>query len=318
MRKVRLILITSSVLLFFLGGCGEPSSPEGLARGGLAEVCYPNDTCDEPFVCGAEGFCVEDQSGDLGDGETGGGGDGGTGDGGTGDGGDLPLPELHSQTFVAHALPLIQNASIRTPVQLTELTTDVEFYVVREMRGWTEFQNQETGNAVFFVNTNSNFPEAGWRRGPLPMGSYDLYLRNFGTSQGNGLNAYVAAKLIEAPRFDPGVATFQSYLLEMNVFLPRGLADLEMFTVKPDHLYVLRGIRGKNTVFIVAADQLPLIENQEPFAYRYIWDEGDFETAPEATLLDLEPGEYGLIIVNNSGEDRSRRSLLVLDEWERQ
>ncbi|RVU44724.1 hypothetical protein EA187_09275 [Lujinxingia sediminis] len=49
-------LLTSLALLT---ACSDIDSDPTRAAGGLAEACYPNDTCDEPYICSEQGVCVQ-------------------------------------------------------------------------------------------------------------------------------------------------------------------------------------------------------------------------------------------------------------------
>lgn len=230
-----------------------------------------------------------------------------------------PQPELHTQQFFGSALTLISGASLRMPFELSELTTDIEFFVVRELRGYNEVQNREGGQVVMTVNSASFVgPETGWVRDPLPRGDYDVYLENLGGASGSDVNEYTAAKVIESPSYDPEVATFESTVVELSSFADPGVGLSSEFTVRANHRYILRGVRGKNTIFVVPADQIPLIEQGQAFNFAHRWNESDPEIAPEPTELDVEAGDYVLIAVNNAGDDRTHGSVIAIDEWQMQ
>ncbi|TXD37741.1 hypothetical protein FRC98_08625 [Lujinxingia vulgaris] len=232
------------------------------------------------------------------------------------DGGGTAPIELFYEDYHRVALTLPVGTTLRTLFQLEELSTPVELLVVRELRGYNEVQNTENERVVMTVNDASFVgPEAGWDREELPRGSYDAFLENLGGASGTDVNNYLAVKIASTPRMLASVADHEGTIGDYAGFLGPGQASGETFEAREGYTYVLRGVRGKNTVFVINTDQLPKIENSEPFAYLYTWDESSPELEPEPTVLDLEPGEYMVLVANNAGDDRHHGSVMVIDEW---
>ncbi|RDV39132.1 hypothetical protein DV096_00740 [Bradymonadaceae bacterium TMQ3] len=228
---------------------------------------------------------------------------------------DAPI-ELFFEDFHRVALTLPVGTTLRTPFELDELSTPVELLVVRELRGYNEVQNTENERVVMTVNDASFVgPEAGWDREELPRGRYDAYLENLGGASGTDVNNYLAVKIAATPRMLASVADHEGTIGDFTGFLGPGQASGTTFEAREGYAYVLRGVRGKNTVFVISTDQLPKIENQEPFAFIHTWDASDPELAPEPTVLDLDPGEYMVLVANNAGDERDHGSVMLIDEW---
>ncbi|MBP5436244.1 hypothetical protein J6Z39_10565 [bacterium] len=55
------ILITTIISAFFVIACGDGSKNETPGRGELGGVCYPNETCNEGFICDTENnICINE------------------------------------------------------------------------------------------------------------------------------------------------------------------------------------------------------------------------------------------------------------------
>ena len=287
-------------------GCGEP-------QGSDVPIYIPDDAGGrQEQDSGVEPDGGEEPDGDV-EGDVGNEADAG---GDAPDGGEDAPIELFYEDFHRVALSLPVGTTLRTPFELDELSTPVELLVVRELRGYNEVQNTENERVVMTVNDASFVgPEAGWDREELPRGSYDAYLENLGGASGTDVNNYLAVKIASTPRMLATVADHEGTIEDFTGFLGPGQASGATFEAREGHVYVLRGVRGKNTVFVISTDELPKIENQEPFAYIRTWDDSDPELAPEPTVLDLEPGEYMVLVANNAGDERHHGSVMLIDEW---
>ncbi len=226
--------------------------------------------------------------------------------------------QLHSEIFVGLAINLISSANLEVTFVLGDLTTDLEFYAVRELRGFTEVKDVDTGSVVLAIDASPlEYPEVGVVSGPLPQGSYTAYLENLGGSTAID-NDYVAVQVIRRPMYDGSVATFESTIIDSSGFVDPTKGVVSSFTTRADRRYVIRGIRGRNTVWILAADQLPRLEAGMSFSVRYQWNETNFAFAPNATAMTLEPGDYAVVMANLAGDGAVHGSVIRIDEWRMQ
>ena len=229
-----------------------------------------------------------------------------------------PGGDLITEEFTNLAIELIVGSSITVSFDLPDPSAEVELLVVRELSGYTEVQDGDTGGAVMYVaNAPFNDAEAGWETGTLSAGPYDLFCSNNGGSA-QADNGYVAVKVLRRPTYAPAVATFAKVALEYGSLVDPGSAIPVPFVVEAGHRYVIRGVRGLNTFFLVAADQLPLIQAGQPFQADYIWDETSYEVAPQATELNLTPGDYALLFANVSGDGLVHGSVARIEAWAEQ
>ena len=226
--------------------------------------------------------------------------------------------DLITEEYANLAIELIVGSSMKVGFDLPDPSTEVEMLVVRELSGYTEVQDRDTGSAVMYVaDAPFNDPEAGWATGTLTAGTYDLFCSDFGGSS-QADNGYVAVKVLRRPTYEPAVATFAKVALEYGSLIDPGTAIPVPFQVEAGHRYVIRGVRGLNTLFLVAADQLSLIQAGEPFYADYTWDESSYEVAPQATELDLTPGDYALLFANVSGDGLIHGSVARIEAWAEQ
>ena len=215
-------------------------------------------------------------------------------------------------------LNLIPGASLRVPFTLSPLLTDIELLVVRELRGYNEVINKENNRVLLKVNQASFVgPEAGADRGPLPQGSYDVFLENLGGCSGTACNDYLAVKVLSTPTAPPQVARFKGIAAQQGRVLSSGGADFVPLTVRPGHRYLARGIRGKNFMFVIAASERPKVEANQPFSAFYRWDQTIDELGPDPQELDLlPPGDYFVLMGNNAPDGRAHGCVIRIDEWE--
>lgn len=222
-----------------------------------------------------------------------------------------------AQTFFNVALDLIPGASLRVPIKLEELQTDIELMVVRELRGFDEVQNKESGAVILKVN-DAPFvgPEAGMDQGPLPMGSYDVFLENHGGCSGTACNDFILVKVISTPKAPAAEATFKGIVAQQGELLSHRSGEFIPFTVKPGHRYVARGIRGKNYMVVIAESERAKVEANQTFSAYYRWDQTIGEDGPDPQELDkLPPGNYYVLMVNNAADERAHGSVIRIDEW---
>lgn len=229
---------------------------------------------------------------------------------------DSSTPPPPSNIFAVLNFDLIGGASLRVPFSLDDFEELVEFWVIREYRGITSILNLANEATVMTVNQEAfNYPEIGAVYDPLPPGDYALYLENFGD---NSFGDFVAVKAIRSTRpyyESMGMILVDSVVAEVE-FLDVGDGRATRFTVRPDHKYVLTGLRGRCFIFVIAAEEIAAIENGEPFHALYTWGEESDLFEPNPTELDLLPGDYA-VVYGNFFEDGLNHGVAVrIDEWQ--
>lgn len=216
-----------------------------------------------------------------------------------------PQGDLITEEFVNLAFELDPMINVKVGFDLFDATTEVEMLLVREFSGYTAVQD-DTGGTVMSASGSP-----GWATDTLPAGHYDFYCSKAGSPE----TPYMAVKVMRRPSYAPTVATFAGVALEYGSYVDPGMAIPISFQVDPGHRYVIRGVRGRNTMILVAADQLPLIENGQSFYANYAWDESSYQVAPQATELDLDPGDYALIFANLSSDGLTHGSVARIEAW---
>lgn len=321
MKSLRAWTAFGALALLALTGCGEDTEPAGGSggSGGAADASVPETSLPDAATDTGADTAVDapaDTSSDA--------GADAVADAPLDTGTDAPSDaqadapqggDLVTEEFANLAIELIVGSSIEVGFDLPDPSTEVEMLVVRELSGYTEVQDADTGYAALYVaDAMFNDAEAGWATGTLSAGAYDLFCSNKGGSV-EADNGYVAVKVMRRPTYDPAVATFAKVALEYGSLVDPGTAIPVTFQVEPGHRYVIRGVRGLNTIFLVAADQLPLIQAGQSFYADYVWDEASYEVAPQATELDLTPGDYALLFANVSGDGLVHGSVARIEAW---
>ena len=229
-----------------------------------------------------------------------------------------PAAQLETEAFFSVKLAMVPGSSVRFPMMLSELSTGIEFHVVRELRGFTEVQNQKEDVVLAVNDASLNGPEVGSALGSLPMANYGVFLENVGGATAVD-NDYVAVKVIKRPSFPASVATFEQ-IVAASAASPEPFLDPNElrafpFAAKAGFAYVIRGVRGKNIMYVIKADQLTLAENGEAFQAEYSWDGADGDLEPNAEALELTPGDYFVLIANVAPDANEHGTMFQLDEW---
>ena len=204
---------------------------------------------------------------------------------------------LQYESLLSYELPLIPGSSFRIDVDTSEWK-DVEFFVAKDFYGFVELANRENDLIVFSIDEGFGIEDAGTVGGRLPPGNYSFYAENTRDIAHEPTDV-VTVELATVPTFDPAYATRVGTVFDEGRMVDGRAGSYDTFEVRAGHVYVLRGVRGRLDVYLVAADQIPLLEAGDPFLYVRSWVDANADARePDLEVLELPPGTYALAYAN--------------------